>query len=87
MHIEPKKFFLLVLEQMKTCQCNRREMLHFIRKCEIEGVGVVQRLKYVYSFKSFLKAVNKDFRQVNEKDVEALDHEIKANLLKKYQTA
>src|SRR3989338_8817112 len=59
-----------ILSDWKTCKYNRQEMLHFIKKCEIEGIGVVQRPKYVYSFKSFLKVVNKDFRNVNERDIE-----------------
>ena len=58
------------ISNWKTCKYNRKEMLHFLRKNEIEGIGVVQRLKYVYSFKSFLKVVNKDFRKVTERDME-----------------
>ena len=58
------------IESWQTSQENKRKMLEFLRRIDIEGIGVVQRLKYCDSFRTFLTAVNKDFQDVTEKDIE-----------------
>ena len=53
-----------------TSESNKKLILEFLKRADIEGVGVVQRLKYIYAFKTFLSLVNKDFHAVTEHDLE-----------------
>jgi len=34
---------------------NKKLIFEFLKRAKIEGVGIVQRLKYIYAFKTFLK--------------------------------
>lgn len=58
------------IEHWSTTKSNKQEMLRFLRRIEMEGVGVVQRIKYIFAFKLFLKVVNKDFHKLKESDME-----------------
>ena len=58
------------ISEWNTSESNRKLILEFLKRAEIEGVGVVQRLKYIYAFKTFLRLVNKDFHTITEQDLE-----------------
>jgi integrase/recombinase XerD len=68
-----KKQYLRKLEEIKnwnTSENNKKHILEFLTKTEIEGISVVQRMKYFYSFKTLLKVVNKDFECITKEDLE-----------------
>ncbi|MBU0898943.1 MAG: tyrosine-type recombinase/integrase [Nanoarchaeota archaeon] len=68
-----KAKYLKQLEQINswnTSDSNKDLIQKFLKRTEIEGVGVVQRLKYLYAFKTFLRFVSKDFQAVTEQDLE-----------------
>jgi site-specific recombinase XerD len=68
-----KKQYLRKLEEIKnwnTSENNKKQILEFLTKTEIEGISVVQRMKYFYSFKTLLKVVNKDFECITKEDLE-----------------
>lgn len=58
------------ISSWNTSKHNKELILQFLKRAEIEGVGVVQRLKYIYAFKTFLRFINKDMRAVTEQDME-----------------
>jgi integrase/recombinase XerD len=51
-------------------ESNLEKIFAFLRRAEIEGIGVVQRTKYVFSLKSLFKVVEKDFEEYSSKDLE-----------------
>jgi site-specific recombinase XerD len=53
-----------------TSKKNIEQILEFLRNKEIIGIGVVQRLKYIYSIKTLLRIINKNFDQFTERDLE-----------------
>ncbi len=70
---DTKKRYLEQLNQIKdwdTTEKNKEKMLNFLKRIELEGVGVVQRSKYIFSFKTLLNAVNKDFDEFTDQDIE-----------------
>ncbi|MFH1978455.1 MAG: site-specific integrase [Candidatus Aenigmatarchaeota archaeon] len=53
-----------------TAENNKELILNFLKKTEIEGIGLVQRVKYVDAFRTLLTAVNKDMTKFTGKDLE-----------------
>lgn len=45
-------------------------MLAFLERTQLEGIGVVQRSKYISAFRLLFKALNKDFDEFTAKDLE-----------------
>ena len=62
--------YLEDLKKWKTSENNKKRMLDFFQRIELEGIGVVQRVHYYYAFKTFLEAVNKDFDEMIKDDIE-----------------
>ena len=58
------------LPKWETKPSNKKLIFEFLRKTEVEGIGVAQRVKYFYSFKTLLRAVNKDLKKFEIKDLE-----------------
>jgi len=54
-----------------TAERNKQRILDFLARTRLEGIGVVQRSKYVCALKILLKAVNKDFDDFTPKDLES----------------
>ena len=55
----------------KTAERNKQRILDFLARTRLEGIGVVQRSKYVCALKILLKVVNKDFDDFTPKDLES----------------
>lgn len=55
---------------METSKINKKQIREFLKRKEFEGIGVVQRLKYIQSIRSLLKFSKKSFNSYIEQDLQ-----------------
>ena len=67
-----KLVLLRTLEHLKvsTSETNLRRIKDFLRRAEIENVGTVQRIKYLYGIKTLFEVVHKEFEEYTKEDLE-----------------
>jgi len=58
------------IKNWKTSETNQGLILDFLKKMEINGISFVQLQKYVYGLKQFLEVCNKEFYEVEPKDID-----------------
>jgi len=67
-----KLVLLRTLEHLKvsTSETNLKRIKDFLRRAEIENVGTVQRIKYLYGIKTLFEVVHKEFEEYTKEDLE-----------------